>query len=116
MVDEIMSRGLLAEMGLPSSIVTSVFTSVGERRGAAGQDLASEREAPDVEPAAQAALLGGLFGALAAAPGALIPRRILEATGTLAVTGPPRVMVERGRDGKRLTLFKPLGQSVALAL
>ncbi len=101
MVDEIMSRGLLAELGLRSDIVRSVILD---------KDGDAAHHGADVEGA-----LGpwGVLGPLAARLGLVQPHH--EASRELLTSGGhAAVHVERGgAGGGRITLYKPLGLSLS---
>ena len=138
MVDDILSRGLLAEMGLPNSIITSVFTTKSQtlaRRAmylTSGESDEDEEGAPgSFRPRSQQQtsagdLLSSAVGSLTASASSLLPGLLnMYQSGATTVAvggvqGAPSSMavIERGggRDGRRITMFKTLGRAVALAV
>ena len=136
MVDDILARGLLSEMGLPTSIITSVFTH--SAAAAAGSIKSYDEEEDDYQsqrgrrpkrsllaknplissfgmiPSLIGAALGGGAGG-----GGSDGAGILGAAGsTSASESAPKAVIERGggRDGRKITMYKTLGRAVALAV
>ena len=135
MVDDILARGLLSDMGLPTSIVTSVFTHSATL--AAGGIKSYEEEDDDYQkgrrqqwsflasnPLMSSFRIPGLIGAVLGGGTGGIDRSLTEGTlapaegASAASESAPKAVIVRGggRDGRKITVYKTLGRAVALAL